>query len=345
MPIDRDRRSFIEKLGVLGGASIIAGCSSGGGGDGGNGGGGGGGSSGEAQELVIGSVYASGHVINEMAGEWADEVREQTDGRIDITIEASFGGEKDVMEQTSIGAIQGTAIGAMWIIQYDSKNFWVESPFVFEDWEQQKRAVTGEYLDDGRQRLRDDGNQKLVSPPVYRGFRHTSGNEPYETPAAIEGVNLRVPGLDAWANIWEGIGANPTTVAFDELYSALQQGVVNAQENPAEAVQAKSLHEVQSHYTLTKHLASTGWITINTDTLNEMSDDDQTIVEDTLATKVNNLSDEIAEKEQETIDALSDEGMNIVDADRDAWLSAAEPVLKAQFEQNWEPSLEDVRNI
>jgi len=345
MPLDTDRRSFIEKLGALGGAGIIAGCTGSGGGGDSTSTGGGGGSSGESQSLVIGSVYAGGHAINEMATEWVNEIREETGGRIDITIEASFGGEQEVMEQTSIGAIQGSLIGAMWIIQYDSTNFWVESPFVFESWEQQKRAVTGEYLDDGRQRLREQGNQKILNPPIYRGFRHTSGNQSFESPDAIQGVNLRVPALDAWANIWEGIGANPTTVAFDELYSSLQQGVVAAQENPAEAVQAKSLYEVQDYYTLTKHLVSTGWITLNVDALDQMSDDDQQLLEETWATKASNLGEEIAQQEQDTIDALREQGMQIVEADRDAWLSAAEPSLEEQFNNNWEPSLEEVRNI
>lgn len=352
-----DRRSFIEKLGVLGGTGAavgLAGCSSMTG-DGGQ-------PSGEetqsgdtntssnaagdkSHSLLIGSVYPSGHAINKMAKDWAATVAEETNDRIKITIEASFGGEKEVMEQTRIGAIDGTLIGTRWVIDYDPKNFWVESPFVFDGWEQQRRAFKSKFLDDGRKRLQEEGNQKLIGPPVYRGYRHTSGNKSFKHPDAIKNVNLRVPGLDPWVNIWDGIGASPTTVAFDELYSALQQGVVDAQENPAETMLSASLYEVQDYYTLTKHLASTGWCTINTDRLAALSEDDQSVLSTTLETKINNLSENIAASEEQAIQQLKDKGMNVVEANRDAWLEAAKAPIKQQFEKNWEPSLEEVRNI
>lgn len=334
---DVSRRGYIKQLSLLGGTSAavsLAGCS----GDQST-------DNNESVSLLMGSVYPSGHVINEMAMEWADEVASETDDRVDITIDEAFGGEDEVMEQTRIGAIEGALIGAMWVIQYDSENYWVESPFIFEDWEQQKRAYESEYLDDGRQRLEEEGNQRLVGPPVYRGYRHTSGNQAFETPEDIQNVNLRVPELDPWVNIWQGIGASPTTVAFDELYSALQQGVVDAQENPAETVRANSLHEVQDYYTLTRHLASTGWFTINTDILSSMSEEDQQVVTETLTTNIEDLSAEISNSEEEALNALEDEGMNVVEPDRDAWLSAAEEPLREQFNAEWEPSLEEVRNI
>lgn len=152
-----------------------------------------------------------------MAQSWADTVSQETDNRVSITIEPSFGGEQEVMEQTRIGSIDGTIIGTRWVIDYDPKNFWVESPFVFENWEQQKQAFETEHLEDGRQQLREDGNQRLVGPPIYRGYRHISGKSAFETPEAIQGTNLCVPDLSPWVNIWEGIGVSPTTVAFDEL--------------------------------------------------------------------------------------------------------------------------------
>lgn len=351
----QSRRSFIEQLGVLGGAGTLAslaGCSGDGGASDGNGGSGGNGTTGSSDggsggetEMLIGSVFPSGHVINEMANSWAETVAEETDNRVSITIEAAFGGESEVMEQTRIGSIDGTIIGTRWVIDYDPKNFWVESPFVFESWEQQKRAFQTEYFDDGKQRLREEGNQRLVNQPVYRGYRHTSGKSAFETPEDIKGVNLRVPDLSPWVNIWEGIGASPTTVAFDELYSALQQGVVKAQENPAETVLSASLYEVQSHYTLTQHLASTGWFTFNDDKFSSLSADDQSVLTDTLTQDIKELSSSIKESESQAIDELESEGMTIVEPDRDAWLSAAEEPLQAQFESTWEPSLDEVRNI
>lgn len=334
-----DRRSFIEKLGVLGGTGMatgLAGCSdviSLGTGDG------------DGQSLLLGSVYASGHAINEMAIEWADSVREETDGRVDITIDEGFGGEREVMEQTSIGAIDGTLIGATWVLQQAPSRYWVESPFVFESWEQQRRAYSSEYLDEARENLISEANQRIVGPPIYRGFRHTTGNQGFATPDDIEGMNIRVPEVDPWITVWENLGAAPTTVAFDELYSSLQQGVVDAQENPAETINSNSLYEVQSHVTKTSHLASTGWFTFSEDAWSSMSEDDTELVENSLTDSIEELSADIEESESEALSALEEEGMEIVEADQEAWLSAAEPVLEELFDSQWDPSLEEVRNI
>lgn len=335
------RRTFIKQVGLLSGtgaAMSLAGCFGTGNGSNSSGGG-------NNQSMLIGSVFPSGHVINKMAKSWADTVAQKTDNRVSITIEPAFGGEQEVIEQTRIGSIDGTIIGTRWVIEYDPKNFWVESPFVFENWEQQKRAFETKFLNDGKQRLRKKGNQRLVGPPVYRGYRHTSGKSAFKTPEDIKGTNLRVPDLSPWVNIWEGIGASPTTVAFDELYSALQQGVVKAQENPAKTALSASLYEVQSHYTLTQHQASTGWFTINTDTFSGLSGDDQKIVTDTLTQNIKNLSSNIADSESQAIDKLKSKGMTIVEPDRDAWLAAAEKPLRVQFKKKWEPSLEEVRKI
>lgn len=330
-----NRRSFIEKLGILGGTgavSSLAGCASLSTGS-------------DGQTLLLGSVYPSGHVINEMAIDWADSIREETDGRVDITIDEGFGGEREVMEQTSIGAIEGTLIGATWVLQQAPSRYWVESPFVFDSWEQQRRAYMSDYLDEARENLKSEANQRVVGPPVYRGFRHTTGNQGFQTPSDIEGVNIRIPEVDPWLNVWEGIGAAPTTISFDELYSSLQQGVVDAQENPAETVNSYSLYEVQSHITKTSHLASTGWFTFSEDAWSSMSDDDRELVEETLTDSIEELSADIEQSESEALDELEDGGMEVVEPDRDAWLSAAEPVLEELFENQWAPSLDEVRNI
>ncbi|WP_255681669.1 TRAP transporter substrate-binding protein [Natrinema sp. SYSU A 869] len=328
-----NRRSFIKNLGLLGGTgavSSLAGCTS---------------LDSDGQSLLLGSVYQSGHVINEMAAEWADLVREETDSRVNITIDEGFGGEREVMEQTSIGAIEGTLIGATWVLQQAPSRYWVESPFVFDSWEQQRRAYTSDYLDEARENLKSEANQRIVGPPIYRGFRHTTGNQGFQTPSDIEGSNIRIPEVDPWLEVWKGIGAAPTTVAFDELYSSLQQGVVGAQENPAETINSYSIYEVQSHITKTSHQASTGWFTFSEDAWSSMSDDDQQLVEETLTGSIEELSADIEQSESKALDELEDEGMEIVEPDRDAWLSAAEPILEELFENQWDPSLEEVRDI
>jgi TRAP-type C4-dicarboxylate transport system substrate-binding protein len=383
MPMTQDgkeysgRRVFLSTLGTAAVAGL-AGCSggngnggngnggngnggngNGGNGNGGNGNGGNGGgdssdddSSGdggsqESVTITLGSTFESGHFINEMARSWADTIDEETDGRIEIIVEDMLGGEIEVLEQTEIGAIQGAMPGAMWMDLYAPQYFWLECPFLFEDWDQQVRAhEETEFGQTARELTIEEGNQRILSPPIYRGYRHLTANQEISHPDGLSGVTMRVPELEAWTQIWDAVGADVTTVPFDELYSALQTDVAQAQENPAASIIAMNMYEVQSHVTLTEHLVSTGWVTMNEEFWQGLSESDRELLESTLVDHVEESNNTVAEEESGMVESLeSEHGMTIVETDKEPWLSRAEPVLEDLFESDWEGSVEEVRDI
>lgn len=324
-----NRRSYLAatgSAGVLG----LAGCV---GGDSGS------------DSLLIGSVYAGGHAINEMAMDWAETVEEETDGEIEITIDQDFGGEGDLIEQTEIGSIDGSLIGAMWVDQFAPEVYWMECPFVFESWDQQYRAyMESEFGEMAFDAMIEDGNQRIIGEPVYRGHRLLTSNEEITSPDDLSGVTIRVPELEDWVDIWSGLGAETSTIAFDELYSALEQGVADAQENPAETIRSMSLYEVQSHLILTEHLASTGWLSINEDIWQGISEENRELMESELIAEIESLSDKIAEQEEEEIAELEEE-MEVIEPDIDEWLELAQPTLEDLFEERWEGSTDEVDQI
>ena len=89
---------------------------------------------------------------------------------------------------------------------------------------------------------------------VYYGQRHVTSNAEINTPADMDGMKIRVPNASLYKMFPEAVGANATPMAFSEVYLALQQGVVDAQENPLPTIQFKKFHEVQDHITLTGHI-------------------------------------------------------------------------------------------
>ncbi len=298
-----------------------------------------------SDQLLIGSTYAGGHVINEMAMDWAEEIEEETDGEIEITIDEDFGGEDELIEQTEIGSIDGSLIGAMWVDLFSPEVYWLECPFVFEDWDQQYRAyMETEYGETAFDAALEEGNQRILGEPIYRGYRLMSADEEISEPDDLGGVTIRVPELEDWVEIWSGLGAETSTIAFDELYSSLEQGVANAQENPAEDIRTMSLYEVQSHLILTEHLVSTGWLSINEDIWQDFTEDHQDMIESTLAEEIESLNENISEREQEEIAQLEDE-MEVVEPDMNEWLDLAEPTLEGLFDSKWDGSMEEVDQI
>lgn len=359
MPEKQHRRQYLKQVGAASSTialGSIAGCTSGG--DGGDGGAdtttagattttsSGGGSA--EHELVIGSVFGPGHVANEWTNEWGQFINEETDGRVSITVEPSAGGSTEIVEQTQIGAFDGNLEGVLPIIMYDPKRLWTQSPFILKEFDQVARAYDSEYFEPARQAFEEKGNQKLVGGTMYRGYRLLTGNEAYENPGDVEGISMRVPELESWLRTWrDGFGVNPTAVSADEIYSSLEQGIVEAQENPAASIRAFGLNEVQDYVMMTQHQSATVWFLFNLDSWNALREDDQETIESSLNEQIpNEYNPRAREAEQEVLTWLEENGMEIVEVDRDQWWEQAQPTVQTLFEEDvFEPSYEEVLNI
>jgi tripartite ATP-independent transporter DctP family solute receptor len=126
-------------------------------------------------------------------------------------------------------------------------------PYVFGSIDHWKKYVAGDLF-----RELCDGYEKATGHHVitanYYGQRHVTSKKPVRTPADMKGLKIRTPNAPAYTIFPKATGANPTPIAFAEVYLALQQGVVEAQENPLPTIQAKKFYEVQSHINLTGHI-------------------------------------------------------------------------------------------
>src|SRR5690606_12388262 len=99
-----------------------------------------------------------------------------------------------------------------------------------------------------------DASGNHIVTTTYYGERHVPSNKPILKPEDMKGLKSRVPNAPLYMMFPKAVGANPTPIAFAEVYLALQQGTVDAQENPLPTIQAKNFYEVQSHLTLTGHI-------------------------------------------------------------------------------------------
>lgn len=334
-PRSTSRRQYLKTTGVIVGGSTVglAGCT----GNGQNNGEGttedeNGGGQQETHDWIIGTSYPVGHILNEGFIDWADEINEETGGRIDITIEEQLDGEFEMLEQVSFGAIEGVSMGSGWIVEFGNGALFVASPYIYDSWEENLEGYDNPIFDEAVQNLRDRGNQVLLGGPIYRGARQMTSNTEVNDLAGLDGIDMRLPEVDEWVRIWSSLGVNPTTVAFDELYSALQTGVVDAQENPVQTISSMGLPEVQDYLIRTGHVFAASWMGINEAAWERLSEDDKTLMRESIETKSRELDEEIMQQEQEIFDELEDEGMTIIDPDlgdiRDAALEEAEAMFE-----------------
>lgn len=341
-----DRRSVIKGIGA-GAITATAGCSGlGGGGNGGDGNGGGGG--GGSTSMTIASTFEPGHILVQAAENFKEQIEEESGGDISVEISpgGSYGSEDEIGEVVSEGGVEAHAAGSFPYYQFAPEYWFFGCPFVLEDYEQLLSVLDSDQMQEAHDTLIENGDQRPIGQQIYRGARHFTSNTPVRSPDEVSGLNLRLPELDPWVQIWESVGASPTPVALDELYSALEQGVVDASEGGAEQISSFNLYEVQSHLSLTGHLIANGNIYINENFYQGLDQSQQDMIMEIGQEATQSAAETSQNREEELINELGEQGMEIVeDVDTAAFQEAAAPALEQLFENTWAFDLETVRNM
>lgn len=326
----------------------LAGCIGGNGNGGsGNGSGGNGGGGGE-HTITLASTFEPGHILVEAAEMFAEGIGNETDDAIQVEVVAggAYGAEDEIADQVQDGTPAMHAGGGLPISMFASDYYFYDTPFVIEDLDHFRRLEESEEFQEAYEQMKEQGNQRKIGQFIYRGLRQFTSNIPIQSPEDVQGLNLRLPELDPWVKIWEEIGADPTPVALDELYSALQQGVAEASEGDAEQIHSFNLHEVQSHLSLTEHMVQTGALYMNEDFFQGLDESYQDAVIQVAENVSMEASQQAQDEEANLIDELEAEGMEVIeDVDQAAFFEQAEPAINQLFEDQWAGTWDEWRNV
>ncbi|MFJ6412304.1 TRAP transporter substrate-binding protein [Terribacillus saccharophilus] len=184
-----------------------------------------------------------------------ERLEEETDGSIDVEVYTNsvIGGDREVFEGMQLNTIQGASMSTGPIAQFaDSFNVF-ELPFLFANEEEAYEVLDGDVGD----RLLDELNEQNVIGLNYweNGFRILSNNvREIKTVDDVKGLDIRTLENEWHMELWNELGANPTPMNYGELYIGLEQGTVDAQENPVGNVVNSHFYEVQDHLTVTNHI-------------------------------------------------------------------------------------------
>ncbi len=207
---------------------------------------------------------AAGGDVYVLLEQFKKAVEARSDGNVTVELFSggSLGTQRQLQEQVVLGTIE--AVGTASDIVEMAGEFGIfDLPFLFNDRAHAYRAMDGE-LGDRLNRLLVERRGVRVLAFGELGFRHITNNvRPIRQPADLEGLKIRVPSSELRIAAFEALGAAPTPISYSELYSALQQGVVDGQENPLTTVEEKSLWEVQDYISMTYHVFTPAYLLVN----------------------------------------------------------------------------------
>ena len=200
-------------------------------------------------------VYETSEPYHTCAVAASDLLMEATGDRYGIEVfpASSLGKEVDINEGLGFGTVDIIYTGQLFAGRAYGPIAIGGAPFMFRDYAHWDAFRNSDLFDELSQGYTDASGNHIVAMTYY-GARNVTSNKPVLTPADMEGMKIRVPNAPLYMMFPEAVGANPAPIAFAEVYLALQQGTVDAQENPLPTIQAKKFHEVQSDINLTEHI-------------------------------------------------------------------------------------------
>jgi tripartite ATP-independent transporter DctP family solute receptor len=277
--------------------------------------------------IKIGNVLNPDHVWNKCLNGFAEDVDKATDGRVAIKIyhSSQLGNEKDLIEGMTLLSVDGGLIGGGSFQTIDPK-FGIEAlPYAWPTHEAAYRALDGEL---GDRLLKILAAKGVVGLAWWEnGFRHITNNKrPIVTPADLAGLKIRVTPDKIRLDTFKALGASPMPINFGELYTALQQGVVDGQENPFAIIYSSAFYEVQKYLSLSGHIWGSALLCVNGSLWKRLSPEDQESVMKLAAKWRDEERRLTVAQENDFLDKLKEKGMKVNEVDKPAFKTAVKGI-------------------
>lgn len=284
-----------------------------------------------------------GHLANEEntwhlgAIKFAEELAGLTEGRINVEVfpNESLGKEIDLINGMQLGTVDMTITG-------ESLQNWAPMaallavPYAYKSIAHMDEIASGSIGDDIKAQIIEKAQ---IRPIAYfaRGPRNLTSNRPITSPDELDGLKMRVPNVPLFVDVWKSLGAQPTPMAFSEVFTSLQNGTIDAQENPLALIKSANFNEVQDFVNQTEHVRSWIYLTISELTWNKLSAEDQQSVMDAAATAQAYERGLFEAEDKELVTELTEKGMTFVEVDGDAFAAKAKEAVLANVNDDIRP--------
>jgi len=262
--------------------------------------------------------------------QWAaDEIRKRSNGRFDIEVfpASQLGNEKQLNEGLSLGTVDIAYVGVNFAAETYRPLGITGAPYMLRDFGHWKAYRASKLFRELAAGYEDKTRHKIVGL-IYYGLRHVTAFRPIRKPEDMKGMRLRVPPASLVRMFTQSVGAEAVPIAFAYVYTALQQGLVDGQENPLPTIMTKKFYQVQSHVALTGHITESMLTVIGNHIWNKLTPDDRKLFADTLAEAAARATDAVEKSERTLAVELTNLGMTVVEPDREAFRRSAIPLHK-----------------
>ena len=289
-----------------------------------------------------------GHLANEQnawhkaAVKFGEELSTLTDGRIEVQVfpNETLGKEIDLINGMQLGAVDMTITGES-LQNWAPKAALLAVPYAYKTLEDMDAVASGEIGDQIEQQIIEKAR---IRPIAYfaRGPRNLTSNRAIKSPDDLDGLKMRVPNVPLFVDVWKSLGAQPTPMAFSEVFTSLQAGTIDAQENPLALIESASFDEVQKFVNKTEHVRSWIYLTISEITWAKLSDADKDAVIEAAKRAQAYERDLFAADEERLTEELQSKGMTFVEIDKEAFASKAKDAVLANVSDEIRQIVEDL---
>jgi len=247
----------------------------------------------------------------------AEEIKKRTNGKFEIQVfpASSLGKETDINQGLQLGTVDMIISGLSFAARSFPRIGVGYYPFTFRDGDHLlKWSVSPAF-----RTLADGYEAKTgvhITALTYYGARHTTSNRAFKDCAGMKNLKIRVPDVPAYMAMPKACGANPTPIAFSEVYLALQNGTVEAQENPLPTIEAKKFYEVQKHIMLTGHIVDGVATQIAPHVWKKLTPDEQKIFTEVTQEAARRGTEIVKQREAKLADEFRKRGLTVDAVDR-----------------------------
>ncbi|WP_151637459.1 sialic acid TRAP transporter substrate-binding protein SiaP [Noviherbaspirillum aerium] len=263
-------------------------------------------------------VYETSEPFHKWSVWAAGEIGKRTNGKyqIDVYPASQLGKENDINQGLALGTVDMIISGS----SFASKSYppigVTYYPYVFRDADHLIKYTKSDVYRDLTKGYEDKTGNRIVATTYY-GARQTTSNKPIAKCADMKGLKIRVPDVPAYLAMPRACGANTSPIAFAEVYLALQNGTVEAQENPLTTIEAKKFYEVQKNIVLTAHIVDHLNTVVSGKLWKQLSEGERKIFSEVTQEAAQKASADVVAREKELVDVFKQKGLSVTEVNRD----------------------------
>ena len=259
-------------------------------------------------------VYETSEAFHTASVWAAQEIGKRSGGKyqIDVYPASQLGKENDINQGLALGTVDIILSGSSFAAKAYPRIGVTYYPYTFRDVDHLLAYTKSDIYKELTTGYEEKSGNQIVATTYY-GTRHTTSNKPIANCADMKGLKIRVPDVPAYLAMPRACGANTSPIAFAEVYLALQNGTVEAQENPLTTIEAKKFYEVQKHIVLTGHIVDHINTVMSGGLWKKLSDADKKMFSDVLQEGAGKASKEVAAREKELAAVFKGKGIRVTE--------------------------------